>query len=150
MTIYFDMDGTIADLYGVKNWLSYLENKNPHPFICAKPLVKPNILSLYLNQLQENGWHIGIISWLPKDSNQKYNEKVEVAKRNWLKKYFPGVEWNEIHIIEYGTPKSKVAEDTGFLFDDETQNLMDWYANGKGQSCYPNEILKMLRLLKNC
>ena len=26
-TIFFDMDGTIADLYGVSNWLEYLINK---------------------------------------------------------------------------------------------------------------------------
>ena len=28
-TLVFDMDGTIANLYGVKNWLPLLENKNP-------------------------------------------------------------------------------------------------------------------------
>mgnify|MGYP003560240319 CR=1 FL=1 len=25
--VCFDMDGTIADLYGVDNWLEYLENE---------------------------------------------------------------------------------------------------------------------------
>ena len=25
--IYFDMDGTIADLYGVENWLEYFTKK---------------------------------------------------------------------------------------------------------------------------
>ena len=29
--INFDMDGTIADFYGVEGWLSYLTERNPYP-----------------------------------------------------------------------------------------------------------------------
>lgn len=29
-TIYFDMDGTLANFYGVDNWLDYLEMRIPH------------------------------------------------------------------------------------------------------------------------
>ena len=31
MKIYLDMDGTIADLYGVENWLENLVNYNDRP-----------------------------------------------------------------------------------------------------------------------
>ena len=30
-TIYFDMDGTLANFYGVENWLDYLENEDTTP-----------------------------------------------------------------------------------------------------------------------
>ena len=32
ITINFDMDGTIADLYGVENWLEYLINGDAFPY----------------------------------------------------------------------------------------------------------------------
>ena len=31
MTIWFDMDGTISDLYAVENWLPMLRAENPKP-----------------------------------------------------------------------------------------------------------------------
>ena len=37
--IWFDMDGTIADLYGVENWLDYLLNGDAFPYKAAAPLV---------------------------------------------------------------------------------------------------------------
>ena len=37
-TIYFDMDGTLANFYGVENWLDYLENEDTTPYEIAKPL----------------------------------------------------------------------------------------------------------------
>ena len=30
--INFDMDGTLADFYGVDNWLEYLVNKDAYPY----------------------------------------------------------------------------------------------------------------------
>ena len=35
----FDMDGVLADLYGVEGWLNYLEEQNVTPYQIAKPLV---------------------------------------------------------------------------------------------------------------
>ena len=39
MRIWLDMDGTIADLYAVENWLPMLQAHNPTPYEQAKPLV---------------------------------------------------------------------------------------------------------------
>ena len=39
-TIYFDMDGTIANLYGVIDWLPKLHNSDASPYMEAKPLVE--------------------------------------------------------------------------------------------------------------
>lgn len=150
MTIYFDMDGTLADLYGVENWLSYLKSFDPFPYIAAKPLIHLPTLARYLHQLQAAGWKIGIISWLSKTNNKAYDETVTKAKLEWLSKHLPSVSWDEIQIVSYGTSKSKVAKDKGFLFDDEFPNLKDWLNNEKGQAYFPDNILNILRLLKNC
>ena len=78
-TIYFDMDGTLSDLYGVENWLNYLINSDALPYEIAKPLVRLNSLARILNRLQKQGYRIGIISWLAKNSNETYDEAVTEA-----------------------------------------------------------------------
>ena len=52
--IYFDMDGTIADLYGVEGWLNDLESENERPYATAKPLIRMSALARVLNRLQKN------------------------------------------------------------------------------------------------
>ena len=52
--IYFDMDGTIADLYGVDGWLDMLINEDATPYIKANPLVRLATLARMLNRLQRN------------------------------------------------------------------------------------------------
>ena len=49
ITINFDMDGTIADLYGVDNWLEMLTDHDPTPYEIARPLVRLNVLARMLN-----------------------------------------------------------------------------------------------------
>lgn len=122
--INFDMDGTIADLYGVENWLDYLREKNPYPYMVAKPLVNLSVLARILNKLQRKGYKIKVISWLAKNSNEEFDELVTFAKIQWLKKRMPSVKWNEINIVAYGTPKSNFGQ--GILFDDEENNRKEW------------------------
>lgn len=125
-TIYFDMDGTIADLYAVPNWLNKLEAENPEPYEAAKPLCDLAQLGALCCELQAEGWKIGIISWLSKTSSKNYDKLVRQAKKNWLKEFLP-IKFNEIHIVKYGTPKHSVAKDkNGILFDDEIQNCEKW------------------------
>ena len=38
-SIIFDMDGTIADLYGVDDWLTKLRNEDISPYLECEPLV---------------------------------------------------------------------------------------------------------------
>ena len=122
--IYFDMDGTIADLYGVENWLEYLKNENPAPYRAAAPMLDMENFSTILEKLQGKGYTIGIISWLAKNSSEKFNEKITFEKISWLNKYLPNISWNEIHIVEYGTNKSFFG--CGILFDDEIGNRKNW------------------------
>lgn len=125
--IYFDMDGTIANLYGVEDWLPKLRAYDPSPYTEALPLVRLSVLARMLNRLQRNGYTLGIISWVSKDPDPTYGEAVTIAKLEWLAKHLPSVEWNEIHIVAYGTPKQTLADyPDGILFDDEEKNREDW------------------------
>lgn len=138
MTIYFDMDGTIANLYGVTNWLEYIKAESTKPYVQARPLVNMQRLAHRLNNLQKKGYKIGIISWLAKQATQEYNTKVTQAKQQWLHKHLTSVKFDEVLIVEYGTPKHLLGQ--GILFDDEKLNRNSW---GKGAYA-PNEIFQVL------
>ena len=127
ITINFDMDGTIADLYGVENWLEMLIAEDVTPYAEALPLLRLSALARKLNALQRNGYELGIISWLSKSGSEAYNEAVIEAKLNWLAKHLPSVHWDYINIVPYGTPKQNFCE-TPFdiLFDDEARNRDNW------------------------
>ena len=125
--IMFDMDGVLAGLYNVPNWLDYLIANDPTPYAIAKPLVNLNRLARLLNRLQAEGYHIGIVSWLSKNSNEDYDNAVTLAKARWLGRHLHSVQWNEIKIVPYGTPKQEVVDVVGgILFDDEIGNRANW------------------------
>lgn len=141
------MDGCIADLYGVENWLDYLMNSNPLPYEIAKPLVRLSVLARLLNRLQKKGYRLGIISWLAKCEDSVYDEAVKKAKVNWLRKHLPSVEFDEVHIVKYGTCKSTfLKNENDILFDDEENNRENW-----GRCAYDEKsifnILKQLQFL---
>jgi hypothetical protein len=146
MTIWFDMDGTIADLYGVEGWLEKLIASDATPYEIAKPLLRLATLARTLNQLQRKGYKIGVISWLSKDPNPTYGAKVTAAKYYWLEKHLPSVNFDEIRIVPYGTPKSTLASEIGILFDDEEPNRKEWEEAG-GVAYDAQNILKILSLI---
>ena len=143
--IYFDMDGTIANFYGVDGWLSCLESYDPHPYKAATPLLRLSALAKALNRLQKNGYTIGIVSWLAKNSNDDFDEKVTKAKIHWLKIHLKSVKWDEIHIVKYGTPKETVVNHpNGILFDDEQPNRNNWKGTAYDE-CHIMEVLKEIK-----
>lgn len=126
-TIYFDMDGTIADLYAVDRWLEKLQAADATPYIEAAPLLRLCTLARLLNRLQRKGYKIGIVSWLSKNGTNQYNREVTKAKKKWLQVHLKSVQFDEIYIVEYGTPKHEIVRDkNGILFDDEEKNRMEW------------------------
>ena len=141
--IYFDMDGTIANFYGVPNWLECLECGDVHPYKVAAPLVNMNLLARRLNILRTRGYHIGIVSWTSKTGTDEFNEATKMAKLEWLKKHLKSVTWDEIEIIPYGFPKQKAVlfANDGILFDDEERNRTDW----TGTAYDVNNILEILK-----
>jgi Fe-S cluster biosynthesis and repair protein YggX len=143
--IYFDMDGTIADLYGVDGWLDDIINERTRPYDEAATLVRMSSLTRILNNLQKEGYTLGIVSWLAKNGKPQYNKKTKEAKLKWLKHHMKSINWNEIHIIEYGTPKHEVVQHKGgILFDDEQQNRDNW----QGTAYDVNNIVEILKGLR--
>ena len=125
--LVFDMDGTIADLYGAENWLDDLRNEKVDPYVNAEPLYNMSELVNLLNMAKSNGWRICITTWLAKNASKEYDDAVRIAKRNWLDKYnFP---YDEIHCLKYGRTKADATRkkaDFQILIDDNpkfSQNL---------------------------
>lgn len=146
MRLYFDMDGTLANLYGVENWLEKLRAEDSSPYEEAKPMCDLRLLARLLNKVQKNGNEIGIISWLSKGATPDYDEAVRKAKKYWLRKHLPSVSWNEIHIIKYGAPKHFNCQDnSGILFDDNENVRKLW--NKRGKSFSEKDITEVLSLL---
>ena len=144
MTVWFDMDGTLVDFYGVENWLDYLMESNPYPYLVAEPMMRFSTLAKRLNLMRKNGYKVGIISWLAKNSNDEFDALVTNAKLSYIKKHLPSVEFDEIHIVKYGTPKYEFADYGDVLFDDEMPNREAWERNG-GTAYDVNNILEILK-----
>lgn len=125
--IVFDMDGTLADFYGVDGWLEDLENHNPRPYEVAKPLVDMELLTDLLDLLKAQGWIICITSWLSNHSTKEFDKLTRMAKIEWLKKYnFP---YDEIHLVKYGTTKADCTrKKKGYqvLVDDNEKVRKGW------------------------
>lgn len=139
--IWFDMDGTIADLYGVDGWLEDLIAEKTRPYAEAKPLVNMNSLARVLNRLIKNGYSVNIVSWTSKNGTPKYNEMVSHTKKVWLHSHLKSVKFNSVDIIPYGTPKH--LNRNGILFDDEEGNRKTW----NGTAYNEKNILEILRAL---
>ena len=145
--IYLDMDGTFADLYAVEGWLKMLRAEDSTPYAKAKPMVHMTTLARQINALRAKGVKVGVISWLSKSATAQYNAEVEAVKRKWLAKHLPSVEFDEIHIVPYGTPKYKVAQMVGILVDDEERNRAEWVNNG-GVAVNAHNLLDLFKFIK--
>lgn len=140
--IWFDMDGTIADFYGVDGWVEYLENSDVFPYATAKPMHNFSVLARLLNALQRQGYFIGIISWASRTATPEYEKAIDLAKRGWLARHLKSVKFDTIEVVPYGTPKE--VGRNGILFDDNDEIRKAWNENG-GESFLPSEIFKVLK-----
>ena len=152
--VCFDMDGTIADLYAVENWLPMLRAFDPTPYTIAEPMWDMAELASLLTQVQAIGIEVRIITWLSKDSNAEYDKAVRTAKREWLEAQ--GFPFDHFHGVQYGATKADsirryLADDeTAILFDDNAQVRNGWHM---GEAIDPVEcdILEVLRgLVAEC
>lgn len=146
MNIYFDMDGTIADLYGVDNWLNDIVAYNPRPYKQAAPLYNPEVLRSFFSELKDKGHKLIIISWLSKTPTPEYNKLVRRAKREWLEKYELLEYFDHVRITPYGVKKSTTCKKYGYgiLVDDELQNLNAWEL-GQTVNAKEKNIIKELK-----
>ena len=142
ITLNFDMDGTIANLYAIPNWLPLLRAEDPTPYLEAKPLVNLSALARRLNALQKEGYKLAIISWLSKEPSPTYDKAVTEAKLEWLKRHLPSVHWDRITIVAHGTPKQNYCGNAlDVLFDDEEKNRNAW----TGRAYDVQNILEILK-----
>lgn len=143
-TIWWDMDGTIADLYAVENWLPKLRAEDATPYTDAHVMWNMSQLARLMNQVQRMGYKLGIISWTSKGGSESYNEAVAEAKKAWLNQHLASVKFDRITIVSYGTPKSIVMNtEDDILFDDEEPNREAWL----GEAFEPNMMIEVLKAL---
>ena len=128
--ICFDMDGTIADLYGVQGWLEMVENENPKPYEIARPMWDMVELATTLKMLQIKGYEVRVITWLAKDSTEDYKNKTRQAKLEWLENQ--GFPFDKFHGIAYGTTKANAIRkylelgEQAILIDDNAKIRQGW------------------------
>ena len=126
-TLVFDMDGTIANFYGVKGWLEYLINEDTTPYEIAEPLYNMVKLNALLMALRNRGWRIVVTTWLAKDGTKEYNDRTRKAKLEWLARH--GFPYDEIHLVQYGTTKANCTRKLGgyqVLVDDNEKVRKGW------------------------
>lgn len=148
--ICFDMDGTIADLYGVPGWLEMLRAYDSTPYEIAPPMWNMAELARLLAQAQTSGIEIRIITWLSKESTAEYDKAVREAKREWLVNQ--GFPFDHFHGVAYGATKADsirryLAEDeTAILIDDNFKVRNGWHM---GDTIDPTacDLLEVLRNL---
>lgn len=125
--LVFDMDGTIANLYGVENWLEQIRSFSTVPFEVASAMYDMDTLNTLLGLLRYKGWTIVVTSWLPMGSTRAYDKMVRKAKLEWLEKFdFP---YDEVHIVKYGTTKANCTRKMGgyqVLVDDNESVRNGW------------------------
>ena len=149
LNIYFDMDGTIANLYEYKDWLKHLRLESIAPYEFCQPMVDMKQLKELLQNPIINS--VNIISWTSKHGTTEYNRKTRYAKIRWLAKN--GLDYHLIDkyiIIPYGTDKAdaigKLTEND-ILFDDEKQNRSNWIIKGGHAEDEKNLIEKLKRYI---
>ena len=150
--IYFDMDGTVADLYGSDNWLDNLRNERNGVFNNLFPLVDMDELAIICHQLMNNGYSFGIITWLPMGASYEYERVCEQEKREWANEFMPWV--SEFYAQSYGVPKQyapiKRAQNM-VLIDDNTEVRAMWNTEKQRTSidATKNIIEELKKLLDN-
>lgn len=149
--IYFDMDGTVYDLYGMDNWLEMLRNEEKGAFTKGHPLVDMEVLQDICLCLIANGYQIGIITWLPMGASLEYCEVCTEEKRKWAEKNMPYI--SEFYALEYGTPKQyaparRAAE--MWLVDDSKEVREMWVTEKQRKAIDANDnIIKALERILN-
>lgn len=148
--VCFDMDGTIADLYGVEGWLTDLRRYNAMPYRKAEPMWDMAELANLLRQVQAIGIEVRIITWLSKETTADYDRAVRQAKRDWLEFY--GFPYDHFHGVQYGATKAdsirKYLDDgeTAILFDDNAKVRQGWHM-GEAIDPTTTDIIEVLRNL---
>ena len=97
--IYFDLDGTLYNLYQKPNWLEDLREEKAGVF-SDENLLMVDFERFYfsLMELFKNGYQFGVISWLPMQASTEYEEICRKEKIAWIAENLPFVEIGRAHV----------------------------------------------------
>ena len=121
--VYFDMDGTLADLYGVTNVFKRLDALDANVYSEAKPI------DTYINMLKEfknMGYKVVILSCLGMISDKQFDKDTVRNKGLWLDKYVGKQYIDERIYIPNTKHKEQYINEYGILVDDDDKVLMNW------------------------
>lgn len=148
--IYFDLDGTLFDLYGKKDWLYQIENEISGVFKGHfLPYINVAELNKTVEKLLVKGVTFGVISWLPWQISTEYEEICRTEKIEWVNKNLPFV--SEINCISYGIPKQKAIQkrtSTMYLIDDNAQICNAWNTSYQRKSVKVDKDFNVVDALK--
>ena len=124
--IWFDMDGTIADLYAVNGWLDDLIAENTRPYRDAEMLYNADDLNNIISALKRKGYNVGVVSWSSKKATPEYTNRITLEKMAWLKRN--NLNFDKVIVTSYGVRKADTCRSfgSGVLVDDEEQNRNAW------------------------
>ena len=79
----------------------------------------------------------GVNGWLDDLINE--DVRVKQTKLEWFETHIPSVKFDNVYIVDYGTPKTSLAK--GILFDDEEHNRNEW----NGIAFDEKDLIKKMR-----
>ena len=130
--IFFDLDGTLFDLYSKKNWLERLQNEDATVFD-GDGMTRgfmPDIDHTFfevINDLLDKGVQFEVITWLPMNASPEYEFACELRKRLWVKENLPFI--SKVTCLSYGMPKQNAISQrasTMILIDDNAEICEMW------------------------
>lgn len=128
-SVTLDMDGTIADLYGVPHWLDSLRREDSSPYRDARPLCGE--LDRIISRLQSAGVRVEVVSWLSKGTpSEVFDRDVRRAKLEWLRRNVPSIDPQDVRVVRHGTDKYETSSGKDVLIDDERGNCETWRSHG--------------------
>lgn len=130
-TVYLDMDGTIANLYGIENWLPRLRAEDKTIFLECEPMISEKEL---LKKFPSENFEMKILSMTPLNATENYCLDVINQKNEWLNKYFPSI--TKRIYRPYGHNKNLKNSENAILIDDSEPIRNSW----RGTAINPIEL----------
>jgi hypothetical protein len=147
-TIVLDMDGTIADFYGVNGWLDDIMKEDTRPYDIAQPLYDMDTFNAILDLFRWQGWRIVVTTWLSKGATKAFEDKTRASKLAWLERY--NVQYDEIHLIKYGTTKANATRKLGGfqVLVDDNEKIRNGWRLGVTIDANKNILEELIKLLE--